>query len=604
MCGINAIVAPSAGRFVDALARMNKRLAHRGPDGEGAHVFANCLLGHRRLSIVDLAGSPQPMLDATGTRGVTFNGEIYGYKEIRAALDYPFRTKGDTEVLLALYDKYGQEMMPHVPGMFAFAIWDDTSQTLFAARDRFGEKPLFYAEAPGGSLVISSELKGLLASGLFEPEIDRASLAHYLHFGFSPRGRTIYRGIYSLPPAHVLTYRDGRVEIRRYWDFPVARERVDEEEAIEEFRALFARAVRLQLVADVEVAAFLSGGLDSSSVVRAASRIQSGLRTISYGFEEPYSELPYAAEVARHCGTRHQELRDAEQHLPDLVLRMADVYDEPFFDSSAIPTWLICRRAAEHVKVVLTGDGGDEVMGGYNFWYKPIIAMHERYPHRTAWRDIAFIAARLAQRAGVRHPELDLFTRLYGMRRAAGPVPRAHAYQQRVFSPARYTAWELPPADLSVADRFPDEPGSMFRLDMEHYMPGDILVKTDRASMAHGLELRAPFLDVKVAEFCLSLPYNILIRKNVDKYILRSAMRSELPDRVFNRQKQGFGAPLSDWMVRCKDLIEMYLYDRSRALFTHLRGLTPRQVRAFGDREKWCLLILSLWLEGRKGREA
>jgi asparagine synthase (glutamine-hydrolysing) len=603
MCGINAIVAPSAGRFADALARMNKRLAHRGPDGEGAHAFAHCLLGHRRLSIVDLAGSPQPMLDATGTRGVTFNGEIYGYKEIRAALDYPFRTKGDTEVILALYEKYGAGMMPRLPGMFAFAIWDDSTQTLFAARDRFGEKPLFYAEAPGSVLVISSEIKGLLASGLFEPEIDRASLAHYLHFGYSPRGQTIYRGIYSLPPAHTLTYCNGRVEIRRYWDFPSPRERVNEAEAIEEFRALFERAVRLQLVADVEVAAFLSGGLDSSSVVRMASSHQKDLRTISYGFEEPYSELPHAAEVARYCGTRHQELRDVEQNIPELVMRMADVYDEPFFDSSAIPTWLICRKAAEHVKVVLTGDGGDEVMGGYNFWYKPIIAMHERYPRRTAWRDIAFIAARLAQRAGARNPKLDLFTRLYGLRRAGGPVPRAHAWQQRVFSPARYTKWDLPPADLSFADRFRDEPGSMFRLDMEQYMPGDILVKTDRASMAHGLELRAPFLDVKLAEFCLSLPYQILIKNCIDKYVLRSAMRFELPARVFTRHKQGFGAPLSDWLARSNELLEMYLYDSRRDLFSQLPGLTPNTVRTFSEREKWCLLMLSLWLERRKGRE-
>lgn len=601
MCGINALVIRDAARHRETMARMNRRLAHRGPDGEGLDVFGHCLLGHRRLSIVDLAGSPQPMRDASGARGLTFNGEIYGYKEIRAGLDYPFRTQGDTELLLALYEKHGSAMMAQLPGMFAFAIWDDPAQTLFAARDRFGEKPLFYAELPGGGLVLSSELKALIASGLFQPEIDRASLAHYLHFGYSPRGRTIYRGIHSLPPAHTLTYRDGRVQVRRYWDFPAARERVEESAAIEEFRALFERAVRLQLVADVEVAAFLSGGLDSSSVVRAASRVQGGLRTISYGFEDPYSELPYAAEVARHCGTRHQELRDEQQDIPSLVQQMAGVYDEPFWDSSAIPTWLICRRAAEHVKVVLTGDGGDEVMGGYNFWYKPIIAMHHRHPSRTAFRDLGFLAARVAQRAGVRHPGLDLFTRIYGLRRAGGTVPRAHAWQQRVFSPARYTAWELPSADVSVADRFPDEPGAMFRLDMEQYMPGDILVKTDRASMAHGLELRAPFLDVKLAEFCLSLPYTLLIKDNVDKYVLRQAMAPELPATVFNRHKQGFGAPLSTWMARCAELREAYLFDGRRPLFDQLPGLTPEQVRGFGEREQWCLLMLSLWLERQPG---
>ncbi len=601
MCGINVIVAPRAARLADVLERMNDRIAHRGPDGDGVAAFDQCLLGHRRLSIVDLEGGAQPMFDASGARCVTFNGELYGFREIVPRLTYPFRTRSDTELLLALYDRYGAEMMPHVPGMFAFAIWDSREQRLFAARDRMGEKPLYYARLPDGGLVMSSEIKAILASGLVTASLDPTSLSHYLLFGYSPRGRTIYREIDSLPPAHALKLSAGALSIFRYWSPPPPREQMDEQAAIEEFKELLDRAVRRQLVADVEVAAFLSGGLDSSSVVRLASRQNPSLRTISYGFEAPYSELGYAAEVAAHCGTRHVEVHDADQDVPALVRRMAEVYDEPFFDSSAVPTWLICRRAAELVKVVLTGDGGDEIVGGYNFWYKPIIAMHERHPRTTAWKSLLFAATRIAQRAGVSRPAWDEFTRLYGLRRRCGTVPAAHWYQQRVFSPRDLRSWGLPNIDLKSANRFPDEPSSMFRMDLEHYMPGDILVKTDRASMAHGLELRAPFLDVDLVEFCLSLPYSLVIKDMTDKYLLRSAMKGDLPASLFKRHKQGFGAPLSEWLSRCAELTAEALFKPSLRLYDVLPNINPDAVRRMSDCHRWSLLMLSLWLEERRG---
>lgn len=600
MCGINVIVAPRAARFVEALDRMNARLAHRGPDGAGVVAFDDCLLGHRRLSIIDLEGGKQPMCDASGERCVTFNGEIYGFKEIIPCLSYPFRTKCDTELLLALYDQYGIGMMQHLPGMFAFAIWDDREKRLFAARDRLGEKPLYYARLPDQGLIISSEIKGILASGLVSASLDPAALSHYLMFGYSPRGRSIYREIDSLPPAHVLVWQDGSIRVERYWSPPPLREHVDEQEAIAEFKERLNRAVRRQLVADVEIAAFLSGGLDSSSIVRIASRHNPALRTISYGFEAPYSELHFAGEVARHCETCHVEVHDEQQDIPAIVRRMTDVYDEPFFDSSAVPTWLICRRAAEQVKVVLTGDGGDEIVGGYNFWYKPVIAMHERYPRRTAWLDVLFVAARIAQRCAATWPALDEFTRLYGLRRRCRTVPRAHWYQQRVFSPMDLARWGLPAVDLTEADRWPDNPNAMFRMDIEHYMPGDILVKTDRASMAHGLELRAPFLDVDVVEFCLSLPYSLVIKQMTDKFLLRSAMARELPPSLFTRHKQGFGAPLSEWLARCRDLLEDELFRPNLAIYDILHSLSPKTVRRMAERHQWSLLMLSLWLESRR----
>jgi asparagine synthase (glutamine-hydrolysing) len=372
VCGITGIIASDSRRHELALSRMVVSLKHRGPDGDDTYFFDHCALGHTRLSIVDLECGQQPMLSPNKQTAVTFNGEIYGYQELKEDFPtYPFRTHSDTEVLLALYERYGIEMMPRVPGMFAFAIWDETEQQLFAARDRFGEKPFYYAFGRNGEFLFASEIKALLASELFTPIISREAIAGYLQRLCIPRGQSVYSNVYILPPAHSLRYRNGKIEIQRYWEMPLPIGDIDFSDAVNEFRRLFSNATRKQLIADVPIGAFLSGGLDSSSVVATASRHAQDLRTFSFAFDGDDSEEKYAQKVAEAYYTDHTVLKTDIIELSELLSEMQHVYDEPFADSSNIPTYLLCREASQHLKVVLTGDGGDELLGGYE-WYRSL----------------------------------------------------------------------------------------------------------------------------------------------------------------------------------------------------------------------------------------
>ncbi|MEW5961407.1 MAG: asparagine synthase (glutamine-hydrolyzing), partial [Chloroflexota bacterium] len=378
VCGIAGIVAPQARQFQAELSCMVDTLRHRGPDGPGTYFFDNCALGHTRLSIIDLLSGQQPMFSPVSGAGIVFNGEIYGYKSLRVSLpDYPFQTTSDTEAILALYDQYGPGLLSRLPGMFAFAIWDEAHQRLLCARDRFGEKPFYYTWGRKGEFLFASEIKALLASGLVEPVLNRAALAHYMQYLHVHPYQTIYQNIYTLPPAHSLHYEDGQLAVERYWSPPELQPKIELDEAIEQFQVLFDRAVASQLVADVTVGAFLSGGLDSSSIVVAASRHQARLKTFSFGFEDGISELPFAKGVADLYQTDHTELADNHVDIGELLVTMQAVYDEPFADSSNIPTFLISRLARQYVKVVLTGDGGDELLAGYTFWYKPLIFMQK-----------------------------------------------------------------------------------------------------------------------------------------------------------------------------------------------------------------------------------
>ena len=375
------------------------------------HSSDTCIFGHVRLSIVDLGSGQQPMLSSDKNEAIVFNGEIYGYKDIKKSLgDYAFATNSDTEIILALYKRYGHDLVDKLPGMFSFALWDERKKELFCARDRFGEKPFYYAYGTGGELVFASEIKSILASGLIEPKIDAGSVAHYLKHLYVNPYKTIYSNIFVLPPAHTLAYSDGKLTIRRYWQPPAIDNNIGLEEAARKFKDLFSKAVASQLVADVPVGAFLSGGIDSSSVVAIASQYQKKLKTLSFHFKDGINELPFAREIAAKYGTEHIELFDRDHDIGTLLLKMNDIYDEPFADSSNIPTYLISKLAREHVKVVLTGDGGDELLGGYASWYRPFLfaqdmktslpdwasmmipyllgAMHKgRFPYRKALSD-------------------------------------------------------------------------------------------------------------------------------------------------------------------------------------------------------------------------
>jgi asparagine synthase (glutamine-hydrolysing) len=606
MCGIAGIVSGAGFHGEPALRRMVDSLRHRGPDGSAIQIFECCGLGHTRLSVVDLEGGKQPMLSPDRSFAVTFNGEIYGYQEIRRELSgYAFRTTSDTEVLLALFARHGERMMPRLPGMFSFAIWDDRRRLLFCARDRFGEKPFYYATGAGGEFVFASEIRAILDSGLVEPELRKDALVHYLRRGYAHPSQGIYSNVHVLPPAHALVFDRDRIRTWRYWEPPAASGTARMEEAVGEFRRLFERSVSRQLVADVPIGAFLSGGLDSSTVVAAASREKQGLRTLSFGFEGNYDELPFADLVARQYQTDHIALRADAEDLPELLFTMQSVYDEPFADSSNIPTYLLCREARKHLKVVLTGDGGDELLGGYAH-YRPLVWL-ERYRGSSAVtyataRVMMSVFDRLRTRRLARLRDLS---RGIVLGRRHGSILEAQRAESTFFSDREITSLGL------QAGRWPEpvdgRPGRQnsvadaMHADLEDYMPGDILVKIDRASMAHGLELRAPFLDVDFAGFCLSLPASLKIRTNRDKIILREAYADRWPALVRKRAKQGFGAPVGDWLASpaLRSLVDHYLLRPGATICDLLPGRGISNHAREDPHKCWILLTLALWLDSR-----
>ncbi len=382
MCGIAGIITKDSEKYKSELDRMLQSIKHRGPDGFGSFFYDNCALGHVRLSIIDLSTGGQPMFSPDKKIAVTFNGEIYGYKELRDDLsrNYDFQTSSDTEVIIAGYEKYNEAMIHKLPGMFAFAIWDENQQKLFAARDRFGEKPLYYAIGRGGEFIFASEIKAILATGLIEPVLSRDALVDYLRHLYISPDKTIYENIFTLPPAHTMVWQEGKIKIERYWQVPVTDQTIGLAEASEKFKVLLDKAVKEQLIADVSVAAFLSGGLDSSTIVAEASRYNANLNTLAFGFGDSINELPYARAVAKKYNTNHSEINALDFDLVELIQEMQDVYDEPFADSSNIPTYIISKEAKKLAKVVLTGDGGDELFGGYTFWYKSLLYMQEKSP--------------------------------------------------------------------------------------------------------------------------------------------------------------------------------------------------------------------------------
>ena len=610
MCGIVGIIAPGSKSYQDRLERMIESLRHRGPDDRGAGYFPHCALGHTRLSIVDLKTGRQPMFSPDRQTALVFNGEIYGYQHIRSELeDYPFQTSSDTEVILALYSRYQENLISRLPGMFAFALWDESRQSLFCARDRFGEKPLFYAFGEKGEFVFASEIKAILASGLVRPILDQDSFLHYLRHLYVHPTRTIYNNIHSLPPAHHLIFRDGRLRLERYWRIPPAREKIEIPEAVENLKTLFERAVQNQLVADVPVGAFLSGGLDSSTLTAVASRHRPGLRTFSFGFGENLSELPFAREVASLYRTEHLELADREADLADLLLEMPRVYDEPFADSSCIPTYLICKLAREHGKSVLSGDGGDELLAGYDFWYRSLLPL-ENQPPSPSWKNLAakIILRTISLLPGL--PERFPATRAREILARAGGVSIAFAHhrQNLHFTDADLRRLGLDaPREEFVCPQTWLPTGTLndaMFMDVEDYLPGDILVKTDRASMANSLELRAPFLDIDLASFCLSLPSRLKITPREDKLILRLAFSGLWPESVRRRGKQGFGAPVDKWLKLASvgALKNRYLNSPDRKIFSLISFPQSREFVARDNSRTWILLVLSLWMEKHEFR--
>lgn len=377
MCGIVGIIHNNQENYSEVVKTMNLVQSHRGPDGSGVVSVNNATLGHTRLSIVDITHGIQPMNCNQNDVTITFNGEIYGFLDIKEELNYKFQSNSDTEVILALYKEYGYELFDKLKGMFAFGMYDSRDDSLLLARDRFGEKPLYYTFGENGEFIFASEIKAILATNLVKPKVSKEALKGYLNYLYINPNETIYENIYTLKPATYLVYKNNEIEVKEYYKYPKT-EDISIEDAIEVFKIKFEKSVSNQLIADVEVGAFLSGGLDSSSVVAVAKKYKPNLKTFSFGFEGAKSELSYAKEIADKYNTDHYELYAKDVDIADMLLEMTNVYDEPFGDSSNIPTYLISKLAREHLKVILTGDGADELLGGYGWWYNPLLGVKEK----------------------------------------------------------------------------------------------------------------------------------------------------------------------------------------------------------------------------------
>ncbi len=616
MCGIAGQVtagAPADARLVTAMGRA---LRHRGPDDQGVWVQGGVGLAHQRLSVIDLSpAGHQPMSNEDGSVWIVFNGEIYNFRELRRTLDsrHTFRSRTDTEVILHLYEEHGVECVTHLRGMFAFALWDAKARRLLLARDRVGKKPLYYWER-GGGLLFASELKALLAGGE-TPAVDPVALHHYLTFQYIPAPWTIFQGIRKLRPGHLLIHENGTATERPYWSLSYDRKRAIRSEAdcLEEFRALLEESVALRLESDVPLGAFLSGGLDSSSVVALMSRrLTQPVRTFSIGFkEEAYNELPYARDVARRFGTQHQEFV-VEPSALDILPVLVRVYDEPFADPSAIPTYYMAQLSRQVVTVVLNGDGGDELLAGYPRY---------RFDAGERFADGCLTGAARARLAALLAllpaslPGAGRLRNRFG--RLLAPLSRRYLYRICYFSPAEKEALYAEGFGASVrahdsqallADWFARAAASepldrLLAVDMAAYLPDDLLVKVDRATMAHALEARSPLLDHKLIEFAASLPADLKLRGREGKYLLKAAMRGILPESVLTREKMGFGVPLDRWFRKeCRDFVRDTLLS-SRSL---QRGyFKPEAIRTMLDTEQsgacaygsrvHALLMLELW---------
>jgi len=591
--------------------RMCEVIRHRGPDDEGIHVEPGLGIGMRRLSIIDLAGGHQPIHNETGTIWIVFNGEIYNYRELRADLEargHHFATASDTESIVHAYEEWGADAFRRLRGMFGIALWDQPNRTLLLARDRAGIKPLHYVERQG-RLYFGSELKSLLAAGAVDRRLNLAALDHYLAFLYTPRDASIFENVRKLPPGHYLQWRDGRAELKQYWRIGVDKTFAGtEDEAIETLRGVLADAVRSHLVSDVPLGAFLSGGVDSSAVVGFMAQASSRpVKTFSIGFDEPqFDELEHARAVARHFGTDHHEFVVRPDGL-SILDQLVSHFDEPFADSSAIPTWYVSEIARRHVTVVLSGDGGDELFGGYDRYLPhPRVARFDRLP-----------IPGLRALAALVWPHLPHGTRGKNFLRHVSRSDDGRFLDSLVFFQQDERA-ALYAADTRAAlaanaertlachfDRFAHLPlhDRMMRVDFETYLPEDVLTKVDRMSMAHSIESRVPLLDNEVIDFAATLPACFKVKNGRRKHVLKEAIRPMLPPRILDRRKQGFGVPLGVWFRGgLTDLFSEVLNSpraRQRGYFEPLFVERLMKEHLAGQRDHtlrlWQLLVFELW---------
>lgn len=580
MCGILSILGPGAA--TDSLDKGLDTLCHRGPDDRGSMAFEGAVLGQTRLAIIDLSpAGHQPMRDNANKNVIVFNGEIYNYKELRADLEkkgYTFSTHSDTEVILKAYQEYGSDCPKHLDGMFAFVIWNDETKTAFMARDRFGKKPLYYAHNKNGTLVVGSEIKALLAAGV-EGEIDPTAIDAYLSLMYIPPWKSVYKNVHTILGGHSATYKDGALSVQKYWEIPIKPLVISYDDAKEELRRLFSASVKKRmLAADVEVGAFLSGGIDSTLVTAYAQReLSRPLQTFSLGYGDLIDELPFAKQAAEKIGTKHHTLQASGDMLHELEAALA-YFDEPHGDPADFPQHLLSQETAKHVKVALSGEGGDEMFLGYGQYFS--------YWHTN----------KLSRLRNM------LFSNQY----------KDFIRQQTVF-PAHLRAklWNNPAAlNHEGIDHLLDgiegtHIQKMELFDITTNMQGRLLSKVDQMSMMHSLEVRCPFLDYQLAEFAFNLPVEYRTDRSTGKLILKDILAEIMPREFVDRKKQGFGAPVRRWLA--EDGMRAYV----DTIFKDARVyqyLNRERVQEFiaqtyatnkpkGYYQLWTLLCLEVWFK-------
>jgi asparagine synthase (glutamine-hydrolysing) len=626
MCGIIGFI--NSDRRQPALKHiahtMNDALVHRGPDDEGFYFNGHVALGMRRLSIIDLAGGQQPISNEDNSVWVVFNGEVYNFQSLREGLlkrGHSFRTQSDTEVIVHLYEEYGDELVQHLNGMFGFALWDERRQRLLLARDRMGEKPLYFTHSTQ-AFVFASELKSLLLHPSVERRLNLLALRKYLQYEFVPSPYSMIRNVWKLPPAHRLIFENGRYRQERYWQLSYDAERLQlsEDEAAEEVRRRLREAVRLRLAADVPVGVLLSGGIDSSAVTAMACEAAAGrVKTFSISFEDKsFDESSYAQQVAQRLRTEHYEKRFSERELLEIVPEIPQLLDEPLGDGSLLPTYLVSRFTREHVTVALGGDGGDELFAGY-----PTYVAHRMTDYYNALPD--FVRKNMIEPAVARLPvsienlSFDFKAKRF-IRGAALPAGMRHTVwmgsydtglQRQLLNPDIFAV--CPDEEVFAEVSGYDQPNghdvveAMMQLDATHYLSECVLFKVDRASMAASLETRAPLLDHTFVEFLTRLPLDLKLRRGFlgwdSKYILKRAMRERLPREVIERPKKGFGMPVAKWIKGELRLLVREIFTeerlRRRSLFNpaFVQRLLDEHERGVADHRKliWTLLMFEMW---------
>ncbi|MFH1368217.1 MAG: asparagine synthase (glutamine-hydrolyzing) [Elusimicrobiota bacterium] len=621
MCGIAGIYhfnnKPSEE---NVLRRMCDVIKYRGPDDEGVYVKGNIGLGMRRLSIIDLQTGHQPIHNEDKSIWVVLNGEIYNFLELRKNLEtkHGFYTRTDTEVIVHLYEEYGEKCVQHLRGMFAFALWDEKNQKLFMAKDRVGKKPLYYTLSEG-ALVFASEIKSILEYLNKTPEIDVASIDLFLTYQYIPSPKTIFNNIHSLPPARTLTCdKTGKINVQRYWDLDF-REKTDLSfsEACDKTREILTEATRLRMISDVPLGAFLSGGHDSSIIVGLMSGLSSKpVKTFSIGFEEAeFSELHYARAVAEHFKTEHHEFV-LKANFIELLPKIVWHYGQPFADSSALPSYLVSRETKKHVTVALNGDGGDESFGGY-LRYKALKgSLYFAFPFQLIGRTATEKLARLLPHTETTKGR-NMFRYMYRLITALSEPPAMrniywHCFftndaKQLLYSDQMKSRIQQNAFDYMM-EIFRNAPASdimdkTFYTDINAYLPECLLVKMDIASMANSLEARSPFLDHKLMEFSASLPSSWKIKGLSTKHILKKTFNDFLPRQIINRGKMGFGIPVGKWFkTDWKDYFrETVLSEKAlnRGYFSRQRLEEMFKEHIEGKRDHgyrmWALLMLEMW---------